>query len=381
MIPYARQSIDDADVEAVVRVLRSDFLTQGPVVPRFEACVADYCGARHGVAVSNATAALHLSAAALSLGPGGLLWTSPVSFVASANCALYCGADVDFVDIDERTYNLDIGALREKLREADARGRLPDVIVMVDFAGQPCDYAALAGLKKQYGFHVIQDASHAIGASHAGTRIGSGTCADVTVFSFHPVKIITTAEGGMAVTNDDALAETLRLLRSHGVTRDPQLMTRGREPWEYEQIALGFNYRLTEIQAALGLEQMRRIDAFVERRRALAARYDAAFEATPVQTPYEAPYARSSYHLYAVQVDARKDVYVSLRERGIAPNVHYMPIYRQPFYEALGFREGYCPRAEAYYARALSLPMFPELTDSQQDAVIAAVLNATEIRA
>ena len=381
MIPYARQSIDDGDIAAVVDVLRSDFLTQGPVVPRFEQCVADYCGAKHAVAVSNATSALHIAVKALGLQRGGLLWTSPNSFVASANCALYCGADVDFVDIDPRTYNMDARELERKLHRARRGGRLPDVVVSVDFAGQPCENDRLAALREEYGFRIVEDASHAIGASYAGERVGSGRYADITVFSFHPVKIVTTGEGGMAVTNDSTLADRLALLRSHGVTREPRLMTQAPEPWEYAQIDLGFNYRLTELQAALGISQMERIDQFVRRRREIAARYHTALADTGLILPYEHERASSAYHLYVVQVPEgggldRRKLYDRLRSRGIAPNVHYMPIYLQPFYRALGFSTGHCPNAEQYYARALSLPMYAGMTEEEQQRVIDALTSA-----
>ena len=382
MIPYARQTIEDADVRAVTEVLRSDFLTQGPVVPRFEQTVAAYCGAAYGVAVSNATSALHVAAAALGLGPGGLLWTSPISFVASANCALYCGARVDFVDIDPRTYNIGVEALERKLEAAEQAGRLPDAIVIVDFAGQPCDLERIAALRDRYGFWIVEDASHAVGARYRGAHVGNGRFADVTVFSFHPVKIITTAEGGMALTNDASFSERMRLLRSHGVTRETRLMTRAdRSAWEYEQIALGFNYRMTEIQAALGITQMDRIRAFLTRRREIAARYDRELKGLPLVTPFQLDGVESAYHLYPVQVteDApldREHLFTALRERGVAANVHYMPIYLQPFYRELGFEPGHCPNAERYYARALSLPMYAGLTDDEQTCVIAALREA-----
>lgn len=381
MIPYARQSIDDSDVSAVMEVLRSDFLTQGPVVPRFEQRVADYCGAKYAVAVANATSALHIAVKALGLGPRGLLWTSPISFVASANCALYCGASVDFVDIDPRTYTIDIDELHRKLESARRLGKVPDIIVSVDFAGQPCENEKLAALRDEYGFRIVEDASHAIGACYNDEPIGNGRHADITVFSFHPVKIITTGEGGMAVTNDAALADRLVLLRSHGVTREPRLMTQAREPWEYEQVELGFNYRLTELQAALGLSQMARIDEFVRRRREIAARYDAALRSTGLILPYQRDDARSAFHLYVIQVPDtaalnRRELYEYLRARDVAANVHYMPIYLQPYYRALGFDAGYCPNAEAYYARALSLPLYADLGDAEQERVVATLSEA-----
>ncbi len=381
MIPYARQSIDDNDVAAVVEVLRSDFLTQGPVVPRFEDRVAAYCGTRHAVATSNATCALHIAVRALGLKAGGLLWTSPNSFVASANCGRYCGASVDFVDIDPRTYNMSVDALADKLEIARAQGRLPDIVVIVDFAGQPCDLAAIAQMRSEYGFRIVEDASHAVGATYRGAPVGNGAYADVTVFSFHPVKIITTAEGGMALTNDDEIADRMRLLRSHGVTREARLMTGKREPWEYEQIDLGFNYRLTEIQAALGSAQMDRLEEFIAARTRIAQVYDEALRDLPIVTPHQQADSRSAYHLYPIQVADeapldRRALYERLRGEGIAANVHYMPIYMQPYYRALGFAPGYCPNAEAYYARALSLPMYPALDAADQQRVTDALTRS-----
>ncbi len=384
MIPYARQSVDDRDVAAVAQVLRSDFLTQGPVVPRFEQCVASYCAARFAVASTNATSALHLAAKALGLETGGLLWTSPISFVASANCGLYCGAQVDFVDIDPQTLTMSTSALEAKLAKAKTDGRLPDVIVTVDFAGTPGELEGIAELRDRYGFRIIEDASHAIGARYRGDPVGSGRYSDVTVFSFHPVKIITTAEGGMALTNDPQIAQRMRLLRSHGVTREPALMDGSREPWEYEQIALGFNYRLTELQAALGIAQMERLDEFIAQRARIADRYDRALTGLPLMLPQRLQHAKSANHLYPVQVrdDApcdRRTLYERLRARDIAANVHYMPIYLQPYYRALGFAPGHCPNAESYYAHAISLPMFSSLTLPQQQRVIDALADSIRL--
>jgi UDP-4-amino-4,6-dideoxy-N-acetyl-beta-L-altrosamine transaminase len=377
MIPYARQSIDEADVARVVDVLRSDFLTQGPLVPEFERIVAQRSGARFAVATCNATAALHLACKALGAGPGDLVWTSPNSFVASANCARYCGADVDFVDIEPATYNISVDALAEKLEEAERNGRLPKIVVVVDFAGQPCDLAPIAELKTRYGFAVVEDASHAVGASYCGEPVGSGRYADVTVFSFHPVKIVTTAEGGMALTNDATLAAKMQLLRGHGVTRERELMESDDcEPWEYEQVDLGFNYRITEIQAALGSSQMSRLDEFLRRRREIAARYDHELAGLPLTLPFQHPQAKSAYHLYPVRVRAnargidRRRVYDELCARGVRPNVHYIPIHTQPYYRRLGFAPGDFPTAEAYYREALSLPMYFDLSDSEQGLVI-----------
>ncbi|MHB8140471.1 MAG: UDP-4-amino-4,6-dideoxy-N-acetyl-beta-L-altrosamine transaminase [Vulcanimicrobiaceae bacterium] len=382
MIPYARQSIDDADLAAVADVLRSEYLTQGPTVPQFERAVAERCGARFAIAACNATAALHLACRALGVGPGDRVWTSPNSFVASANCARYCAAEVDFVDVDARTYALSVEALRAKLERAERAGELPKVVIAVDFAGQPCDAAGISALRDRYGFRIIEDAAHAIGALYRGEPVGNGRYADVTVFSFHPVKIITTAEGGMALSNDAALAERMALLRSHGVTRDAARMeTRPHDPWEYEQVELGFNYRMTEVEAALGLAQLARIETFLERRRALAARYDRELAGMPLVLPYQLPDARSAYHLYPVRVGPgarvdRRGLYDALRERGIAANVHYIPIHTQPYYRALGFAPGMFPVAEAYYREALSLPLYYGLTDEQQSEVVAAVAGA-----
>lgn len=379
MIPYARQSIDDADVSAVRAVLTSDFLTQGPVGPQFERAMADLTGASHAVATSNATAALHVACLAIGIGPGDLVWTSPNSFVASANCARYCGADVDFVDIDLRTYNMSAALLEERLARAKREGRVPKAVVAVDFAGQPVELEAMRRLKDAYGFKLIEDASHAVGAAYRGGRVGNGRYADVTVFSFHPVKIVTTAEGGMALTNDGALARRMELARSHGVTRDASEMERSDpEPWEYEQISLGYNYRLTEIQAALGLAQLKRLDTFLDRRREIAARYDKELDGLPVALPYQDPDAASAYHLYPIRVLpeaglTRRGVYDRLVQAGIRPNVHYIPIHLQPYYKRLGFKPGDFPNAEAYYASALSLPMYPGLTDEEQARVIEAL--------
>jgi len=377
MIPYARHAVDEVDVSRVVEVLRSDFLTQGPVVPQFERAVAERCGASYAVATTNATSALHLACAALGVSRVDVVWTSPNSFVASANCARYCGADVDFVDIDRRTYNLSPEKLEEKLQRAVRIGRVPKAVIAVDFAGQPCDWEALALLKQRYGFALIEDASHAIGATYRGDAVGSGRYADITVFSFHPVKIVTTAEGGIALTNDEYLASRMALLRSHGVTRDASVMfSEEPEPWEYEQLSLGFNYRMTELQAALGLSQLQRLDEFIIRRRAIAERYDRELADLPLRLPYQHPDCRSAYHLYPVCVEApadRRAVYDALASRGIRPNVHYIPIHTQPYYRGLGFSRGDFPDAEAYYAAALSLPMYATLSDDDQTAVISAL--------
>lgn len=377
MIPYGRQDIQQADIDAVLEVLQSDFLTQGPMVPRFEQAVAAKVGGRHALAVNSATSALHIACLALGLGEGDWLWTSPVTFVASANCGRYCGAQVDFVDIDPRTYNLCPEALATKLERAEAEGRLPKVVVAVHLCGQPCDMQAIHALGQRYGFRIIEDASHAIGGKYQGDYIGSGRYSDITVFSFHPVKIITTAEGGMALTNDDSMASRMDLLRSHGVTRDPALMIHEADgPWYYQQIDLGYNYRMTELQAALGLSQLERLDDYVARRNALAARYDAALAELPLTTPWQHPDSVSGRHLYVIRLQldqigvTHRQVFERLREQGIGVNLHYTPVHTQPYYRELGFTSGDLPEAMAYYREAISLPMFQGLTDEQQDEVV-----------
>ncbi|MBJ6724842.1 UDP-4-amino-4,6-dideoxy-N-acetyl-beta-L-altrosamine transaminase [Geomesophilobacter sediminis] len=379
MIPYGRQSISAADVAAVTEVLQSDWLTQGPAVERFESCVAAYCGVPHAVAVNSATSALHIACLALGLGPGDTLWTSPNTFVASANCARYCGASVDFVDIDPRTYNMSVERLAEKLAQAAAAGKLPKVVIPVHFAGQSCDMAGIDALAKQYGFKVIEDASHAIGGRYRGEPVGNCRYSDLTVFSFHPVKIVTTAEGGMVLTRSAELNERLVRLRSHGITRDPSLMHGASQgPWYYEQIELGFNYRMTDLQAALGASQMTRLDEFVARRHELVRRYDDALRELPVTLPWQHPDSYSAFHLYVIKVPqrpgkGRREVFEALRARGILVNVHYIPVHTQPYYRELGFREGDFPQAEAYYAEAITLPLYYSLTYEEQDQVIKAV--------
>ncbi|CAH0354122.1 UDP-4-amino-4,6-dideoxy-N-acetyl-beta-L-altrosamine transaminase [Aquabacterium sp. CECT 9606] len=383
MIPYGRQEITQADIDAVVDVLRSDFLTQGPAVPMFEQAVATYCGARHAVAVNSATSALHIACLALGLGPGDRLWTTPVTFVASANCGLYCGAEVDFVDIDPLTYNMSVERLAEKLAQADKLGVLPKIVVPVHLCGQPCDMEGIRALSRQYGFKVIEDASHAIGGRYQDEPIGACRYSDITIFSFHPVKIVTTAEGGMAVTNDADLAHQMALLRSHGITRDPTHMTHEADgPWYYQQIDLGFNYRMTELQGALGVSQMTRLDAYVAGRHAIADRYDALLEGLPVMCPWRRPDSYSGLHLYVVLVQlerirqTHRQVFDALRAQGIGVNLHYIPVHTQPYYRGLGFKPGDFPQAEHYYARAISLPMYPQLTPAQQDEVVSALSEA-----
>ena len=377
MIPYGRQDITPEDIAAVEAVLRSDFLTQGPAVPGFEQALAAYCGAARGVAMNSATSALHVACLALGLGPGDRLWTSPNTFVASANCGLYCGAEVDFVDTDPATYNMSVAALEAKLAAAAAENRLPRVVIPVHFAGQSCEMREIHALGQQYGFRIIEDASHAVGATYLGEPVGNCRYSDITIFSFHPVKIITTAEGGMAMTNDPALAERMERLRSHGITRDPAAMAWDSEgPWYYQQVELGYNYRITDLQAALGHSQLARLDDYVARRHAIAARYDAALAGLPLTTPWQHPDSRSALHLYPIRLhDAarRREVFEALRAAGIGVNVHYIPVHTQPHYHRLGFRPGDFPEAERYYAGAISLPMFPTLTPAQQDEVVAAL--------
>lgn len=377
MIPYGRQEITKSDIDSVVAVLQSDFLTQGPQVPRFEEAVASHVGAKHALAVNSATSALHMACLALGLGPGDWFWTSPVTFVASANCGLYCGAQVDFVDISPRTYNLCPNVLEAKLVAADKEGKLPKVLVAVHLCGQPCDMVAIHALGQKYGFKIIEDASHAIGGKYKGEFIGNSRYSDITVFSFHPVKIITTAEGGMALTNSDELAAQMALLRSHGITRDTAQMTHAPDgPWYYQQIGLGFNYRMTELQAALGVSQMQRLDAFVTRRHELARRYDQLLAALPVTTPWQHPDSYSGLHLYVIRLQLDKitkthrQVFEDLREQGIGVNLHYIPIHTQPHYQHMGFKVGDYPQAERYYAEAISLPMYPTLSNEQQDKVV-----------
>jgi UDP-4-amino-4,6-dideoxy-N-acetyl-beta-L-altrosamine transaminase len=379
MIPYGRQTITEADIDAVVKVLRSDFLTQGPAVPAFEAVVAERVGAAHAVVVNSATSALHIACLALGLGPGDQLWTSPITFVASANCALYCGATVDFVDIDPSTYCMSPDALEEKLALASRNGRLPKIIVPVHLAGQSCEMNRIGILAKRYGVHVIEDASHAIGAGYMGMPVGNCGWSDICVFSFHPVKIITTGEGGVATTQNEALAQSMRLLRSHGITRERETMLRDDGPWYYEQQALGWNYRLTDVAAALGTSQMAQLDAYLAARRAHAAAYDLALAKLNVIRPQQHPDTLSSWHLYIVQVDTlrHRAIFEGLRAHGIGVNLHYIPVHLQPWYRAKGFRIGQFPESERYYQRAVSLPIFPGLSVAERDQVIMALEQLT----
>ncbi|MFM5713358.1 MULTISPECIES: UDP-4-amino-4,6-dideoxy-N-acetyl-beta-L-altrosamine transaminase [Aeromonas] len=374
MIPYGRQSITDEDIEAVVAVLKSDYLTQGEMVPAFEQGLADYCQAPHVIACSNGTTALHLACAALELGADDWVWVSAISFVASANCARYCGAQVDFVDVEPETGNLCVAALREKLQRVQGTSHQPKALVAVHLAGQPCDLAEIGALCQQYGVHLIEDACHALGASYQGQPIGSCAHSDMTVFSFHPVKPITTGEGGAVTTRCAALAAKLRLYRSHGITREPaQLSAPSPGGWYYEQQVLGFNYRLTDIQAALGASQLRRLPRFIEQRQQLAARYDELLTRLPVQPLRQMDDRRSGYHLYVVRVADRDRVFAQLREAGIGVNVHYMPIPAQPYYRELGHDPAAYPGAQAYYRQAISLPLYPALSLAEQDQVVRAL--------
>ena len=382
-IPYGRQDISDDDIQAVVDVLRSDFLTQGPAVPHFEDTVSAYCHAKYAIAVNSATSALHIACLSLDVGPGDVVWTTAVTFVATANCALYCGAQIDFVDVDPLSYNLSVACLKEKLEQAQKSGCLPKVVIPVHLCGQPCEMAEIYKLGQQYGFKIIEDASHAIGGKYRNEPIGNCRYSDITVFSFHPVKVITTAEGGMALTNDKKLAKRMQLLRSHGTTRDEADMTRASDgPWYYQQIDLGYNYRMTDVQAALGVSQMKRLDKFITRRHVIAKQYDVLLSDLPVICPWQHPDSYSALHLYVIRLELAKmekthrDVFEWMRQANIGVNLHYIPVYLQPFYENLGFKQGYCIEAEKYYAEAMSISMYPGLTDAQQQKVVSELKKA-----
>jgi UDP-4-amino-4,6-dideoxy-N-acetyl-beta-L-altrosamine transaminase len=381
MIPYGRQYISESDIDAVVQVLKSDYLTQGPVVPQFENAVAQYCGTKHAVAVNSATSALHIACLALGVGKGDVVWTSPISFVASANCALYCGAEVDFVDIDPYTYNLSIDSLKEKLVQAELIGKLPKVVIPVHLAGQSCDMESIRALGDIYGFKIIEDASHAIGAKYKDQPVGSCKYSDITVFSFHPVKIITTGEGGMALTNNIEISERMQLLRSHGITRDADKMTKQPDgAWYYQQIDLGFNYRMTDIQAALGLSQLDCLDAFLQKRH-IIAKYYLKLSDSVVIKPWQHPDSFSAYHLYIIQLQlndlkiSHKQAFDHMRASGIGVNIHYIPIYKQPYFQMFSYSEAKFPNTEKYYAHAISLPIYPQMTIEQQNKVIEIVNN------
>ena len=377
MIYYGKQCIDEQDINAVVEVLKSDFLTQGPAIEKFEQAVAEYCGAKYAVAVTNATSALHIACMAAGLGTGDTLWTSPITFTASANCGRYCGADVDFVDIDNDTYNMSVTALKEKLEKAEVK---PKVVVPVHLAGQSCDMEEIHKLAEQYGFMVIEDASHAIGADYKDTKVGCCKYSDMVVFSFHPVKIITTGEGGMVLTNNEDLYKKLTLYRSHCITRDPELMTKEADgPWYYQQIGLGFNYRMTDVQAALGYSQLTKVYKFIARRRQLAARYNELLKDLPVKLPYQNPETNSSWHLYLVRVDfskvnkTKKQIFAEMKEKGVCLNLHYIPVHTQPYYQNLGFKNGDFPVSEKYYEEVFTLPLYYSLTDEQQEYIVNAL--------
>ncbi|QHG73089.1 UDP-4-amino-4,6-dideoxy-N-acetyl-beta-L-altrosamine transaminase [Ensifer adhaerens] len=381
MIPYGRQEITQADIDAVAEVLRSDFLTQGPMVPRFEEALSEHSGAKYALAANSATSALHIACLAVGLGPGDWLWTSPLTFVASANCALYCGAKVDFVDVDPRTYNLSPAELERKLVDAEREGVLPKVVVPVHLSGQPCEMAKIYELSRRYGFKIIEDASHAIGGRYRDEPIGNCRYSDITVFSFHPVKIVTTAEGGAALTNDKELADRMALYRSHGITRNAAEMTHEPDgPWYYQQVALGYNYRLTDIQAVLGLSQMERLNEYVARRHVLARRYDELLASLPVVRPWQHPDSYSGLHLYVIRLalaqisKSRLEVFEGLRARGIGVNLHYIPVHTQPHYLQMGFRKGDFSESEKYYEEAITLPLFPTMSEAQQDEVVSALM-------
>jgi UDP-4-amino-4,6-dideoxy-N-acetyl-beta-L-altrosamine transaminase len=386
MIPYGRQNISQEDIDAITAVLKSDFLTQGPTVPKFEQTIATYCDVRYGVAVNSATSALHIACLALGVSSGDVVWTTPITFVASANCALYCGATVDFVDIDPHTYNMCADRLEERLIAAAKKGNLPKVVIPVHMCGQSCDMERIYKLGLKYGFKIIEDASHAIGGRYQTKPIGNCQYSDIAVFSFHPVKIITTGEGGMAVTNDDEIAKRMRFLRSHGISSDPVDMDDrpSEEIWNYQQIGLGFNYRMTEIQAALGISQMLRLDEFVHQRQLLALSYESLLANLPVLTPVQKTEQYSAFHLYVVRLKLQKTklnqkmVFDSLKKQGVLVNLHYIPVYRQPYFEKMGFTVGYCPNAEEYFTEAVTLPLYPGLTEVQQAQVISALELALE---
>ena len=377
MIPYGKQDINQADIDSVISVLKSDFLTQGPQVPLFEKIVSSYCDANFSVAVNSATSALHIACLALGLGKGDWLWTCPNSFVASANCGVYCGAKINFVDIDTRTYNMSVSELEKKLIHAKAENKLPKIVVPVHFSGQSCDMKKIHSLAVEYGFKIIEDASHAIGGKYIDKKIGSCQYSDITVFSFHPVKIITTAEGGLATTNSTLIAKKMQLYRSHGITRDKSDMTiKPDGSWYYQQVELGFNYRMTELQAALGISQMKRLDEFVAKRHILHKRYDLLLNNLPIIKPYQNKNIYSALHLYPIQIDKknvskdREQIFNELREAGLGVNVHYIPIHTQPYYLRLGFKEGDYPNSEDYYSNAISIPLFHSMTLEQQDEVV-----------
>ena len=384
-IPYGRQSISEEDIQSVISVLHSDYLTQGPIVPKFEEMVKLYCGSKYAIASNSATSSLHLACLALSVGAGDIVWTSGVTFAASSNCALYCGAEVDFVDIDPLTFNLCPSKLEAKLKRAKIKGRLPKVLIPVHLCGKSCDMNKIHQLSLEYNFKIIEDASHAIGGEYDERKIGSCHLSDIVVFSFHPVKIITCGEGGMALTNDQMLAEKMELLRSHGITRSKdKLENQSHGPWYYEQVALGFNYRMTDIHAALGLSQLKKLDSFVKKRNKIASKYQDALEALPIKFQKNCKASLSSYHLFVILLERvssqnnHRNVFQKLRDCGIGVNLHYIPVYLHPYYKKLGFKEGHCPEAENYYKNAISIPIYPSMRKQQQDYVIQTIANILE---
>ena len=377
MIPYGRQDINQQDIDAVIDVLRSDYLTQGPQVPLFEKTINEIVKANYSVAVNSATSALHIACLALGVGKEDVVWTSPITFVASANCVLYCGASIDFVDIDAATYNLSTVALEKKLKQAALENNLPKVIIPVHLAGQSCDMQKIHQLSLQYGFNIIEDASHAIGATYQDAPIGNCQYSDITVFSFHPVKIVTTAEGGIATTNSSELAQKMQLLRSHGITRDDSLMTdESHGDWYYQQLELGFNYRMSELHAALGISQLKRLEKFVENREAKATLYNKKLAKLPITLPYQSDSTQSSWHLYVIRLQLDKinkthqTIFNGLRKAGILVNLHYIPVHLQPYYQKLGFKINDFPIAEQYYKEAISIPLFAQLSESEQNYII-----------
>ena len=385
MIPYGRQDINQDDINSVIDVLKSDFLTQGPQVPLFEKAIMNYCGANFAVAVNSATSALHIACLALGVGSGDYVWTSPNTFVATANCALYCGANIDFVDIDPVTYNLSTACLEEKLIQAEKQGQLPKIVIPVHFAGQSCDMARIHALSIKYDFKIIEDASHAVGGKYCGEPIGNCRYSDITVFSFHPVKIITAGEGGMALTNIPSLANKMKLLRSHNITTSTSEMLDqpSEEIWNYQQIGLGFNYRMSDIHAALGLRQVERLDEFVAKRHALAQRYNELLTELPITKPKQIAESFSSFHLYVIRLKlneinkSQRQVFTGFHKRGVRVNLHYIPVYLHPYYQNMGFKRGYCPEAEAYFSEAMSIPIFPTLSKEQQDYILEILKNTT----
>lgn len=377
MIPYGKQEITQSDIDSVVEVLKSDFLTQGPVVPVFEEHIKNFCGSKYAVATNSATSSLHSACHALGVSKGDIVWTSANTFVASSNCAIYCGATVDFIDIDPRSFNICLNKLESKLILAKKSGKLPKVVIPVHLTGQSCDMKKIYELSLTYSFKIIEDASHSIGSKYLDKYVGSCDYSDITIFSFHPVKIITTGEGGVATTNDENLAEKLNLFRSHGITRDSELMRKHPDgPWYYEQIDIGYNYRMTELQAALGISQLERIESMISKRHLIANEYDKKLSNLPLRVPWQDKKSHSSYHLYVIRLNlnqiniSHRDFFIEMRNEDILVNLHYIPVYFHPYYKKLGFKEGHCPEAEKYYADAVSIPMFPTLTDKDQNKVI-----------